>query len=635
MAQSRVLAPAASSLQAFTVDRVRVALCVVFVLAASFYVWTAATTLPLALTGGHADAYNQLANAFLHLRLSVGRAPARLLALSEPYNPAKNIGLQRLGSVLQIGIHDFVLYRGKLFIAWGPAPVVVLLVPLHLLGFEPTASVTVSIFAIGGLGFALATLRVVLRQMGELPLWMCVLSAFTLALASAVPFILRRPAVYEEEICAGYCFAMAGIWLAISTLAVRRASLPRLALMSLCIGLAIGSRPTLAFTGVLLVLVYISLRTLRPRRGLLLALIIPVGVCVLLLLAYNQVRFGSPLENGVRYQLGGLDQRTAHFDSLSYVAPGFWFYWLSPPRGTIMFPYLLLTPPPISYPAALPGVYPKAIEQTGGLLPMAPIVVFLAALPWLWRRRATSLGRLALPLLALAGAGLAGVLFVTYVFFSTTERYEVDFTTLFLLGALAAWLALSKQAPSWRRRLVRVGGALLATWSCVAGFAISFTGYNNLLATEHPGTWRTLQDISSPIARAVAIVEGHPVLAEVSIPSLPLLGVGERADLVIVSPDSRTVALHADLVPATQLGTAVATATYAAPLMVHGPGDTHSIYRVRPGGETVSIPVRLSPGLNRLALIPLPASSGPGKARVPASRQLFFLRGRFSLASKR
>ncbi|MGD1056244.1 MAG: hypothetical protein ABR992_02405 [Solirubrobacteraceae bacterium] len=602
------------------------ALCAVFVLAAAFYLWTTGTTVPLSLHGGEADPYNQLADAFLHLRLSVGRPPAGLLALRDPYNPERNVAFQGLTSVLNLGIHDFSLFHRKLFLTWGPAPAVVLLVPMHLLGFAPTASLTVSIFAIAGLGFALATLRAILRQIGEVPLWMCVLAALTLALASTVPFVLRRPAIYEEEICGGYCFVMAAIWLAMSALARRQASLRRLALMSLCFGLAIGSRPTLAFTAVLLVLVFLSLRKVRPRRGLLISLAAPLGTCALLLLAYNQVRFGSPLENGTHYQLAGVNQYAAHFERLSYVPPGLWFYWASPPRGAVVFPFIFLTPPPLSYPGSLPGLYPGAIEQTGGLLPMAPIVVFLVALPWIWRRRPTSLEWLAAPLLALAAAGMAGVLFLSYVFFSTTERYEVDFTTLFLIGALAAWLAVAQDASGWSRRMVRAGGGLLAVWSCVGGLAISFTGYYNLLALDHPGTWQLLQEIGSPLSRAIVAVEGHPVLAEVAAKHLPLLEVGEPESLTIISPDAREAELLASVRTMKLVKTAPEPASYPAVMAVRGPGGTSSIYHVSSGGEPVQIPVSLRPGSNHLTLTPLAVEGGGNKVTVPASEQLLLVK---------
>jgi hypothetical protein len=612
--------------RALAVDRVNLVLCAVLIGAAAFYLWTAGSTYALSLTGAHTDPYNELANAFIHFHLSVGAAPAALLNLSEPYNPAQNGPLQGLLG----GIHDFALYQGHLFLTWGPAPVIVLLVPLHLLGLEPTASVTVPLFATIGLGFALATLRVVLREIGDVPLWMCALAALTLALASAVPFILRRPAVYEEAIAGGYCFAMAGIWLAISALSHRRASLKRLASMSLCIGLTIASRPNLALIGVVMVPVYLSLRAIRGRRDLLLALIIPAGVCILLLLAYNQARFGNPLENGAKYQLAGINQTTAPFDDVSYVPPGLWFYGISPPRATAVFPFLILAPPPVSYPGSLSGLYQKQLEPTGGLLPMAPVAVFVVALPWMWRRRSTSLGRLALPLLLLAGAGIACVIFLSYVFFSTTERYEVDFSTLFLLGALAAWLALAKDAHGWRRRLVRIGGGVLIAWSCIAGVAISFTGYYNLLATTHPGTWTTLQDIGAPLSRAITMIEGHPALAEVSAPNLPLLLAGQSAHLVIVSPDSRTVVLLADLTPVVATEAGLEPAAYTPSLQVSDPDHTNSIYQIGASGEPVRISVRLSAGLNHVSLTPV-FSETDGAAVIPVSQQALHV-GSVSLA---
>jgi len=603
-------------------DRVNVALGVVFLLAAAFYVWTAGTSDQLAFNSveAHFDPYNELANAFLHFRLSVGAAPAGLVKLAEPYNPEQNSVFQGLDG----GIHDFALYHGKLFLTWGPAPVIVLLVPLHLLGLQPTASITVSVFATVGLGFALATLRVVIRQIGEQPLWMCMLAALTLALSSAMPFILRRPAVYEEAISGGYCFAMAGIWLAISALARRRASLLRLVLMSLCIGLATASRPTLALTAVVLVFVYWSLRTVRPRRGLLVALIVPLGACVLLLMAYNEARFGSPLENGVTYQLAGIDQNTAPFGRVSYVPPGLWFYLLSLPRITILFPFLVLSPPPISYPGSLPAIYIHQLEPTGGLLTIAPIVVFLAALPWIWRRRPAALGRLAPPLLALVGAGVLCLLFLTYEFFSTTERYEVDFTTLLLLGAVASWLTLAHITDGWRRRVVRFGGGLLALWGCIVGLTISFTGYEYLLESRHPGTWRTLQDIGSPVSTALAIVAGRPVLAEVAFPTV--ISLGEQVNLVIVSPDTRTTVLRVEWAPVEKIDGRLKLASYASSAQVVGPGRTSSTYPIRAGGEGASISLHLHPGLNRVALLPDIAEASTGQPAAEPSQQLLSVR---------
>jgi hypothetical protein len=619
--------------RSLAVDRVNVALGVVFVLGAVFYLWTAGTSYPLALNGSQANPYNLLATAFLHLHLSVGRPPAGLLRLPEPYNPAQN-------SLFQLkpkDIHDFALYHGELFLTWGPAPVIVLLVPLNLLGLEPSTSLTAALFAIVGLGFALAILRVVLRQLGTRTLWMCVLAAFTLVLSSVMPFLLRRPEVYEEAIAGGFCFAMAGIWLAARALVDRRASPRRLVLMSLCFGLAAGSRPTLGLTALLLVPVYLSLRHTRPRRGLLLALLVPVGGCVLLLAVYNQARFGNPLEVGAKYTLAGIDQNTAHFDALNYVPPGIWYYLASPPRPSALFPFLQLAPPPISYPGTLPANY-EAFELTGGLLPMTPFLVFLAALPWLWRRRPALLGSLGAPLLLLAGAGAGILLFLSYEFFATTERYEVDFATLLLLGALAAWLALSSELRGARRWVVRIGGALLATWGCLTGLAIGFTGYSNLLAVGHPATWAKLESITAPVGEAIAGVSGGPVLAEVNAAKVfhtgpvsytsiesPVkafgLSPGEPAGLTIVSPGAREAALDVKLVPGVAVGSGAEPSGTPAGLLVRGPGSASVTYTIPSGGEQLRIPVRLGGGVNHLTLTSLGAPAGTRSA-VPVAREV-------------
>jgi hypothetical protein len=584
---------------------------VVFLVSAVFYIWTAGTSVPLSLHGGSEDRYNLLATALLHFHLYVGNAPAALTHLADPYSPEQNHGLLG-GATDATSINDDVLYGGRLYFIWGAAPALVLLVPLHLLGFEPSASVTIAVYSIVGLGFALAALRVVLKQIGEdVPTWMCVLAGLALALCSAVPFILRTPSVSEDILAGGYCFTMAGVWLAADALVNRNASSWRLALMSLCFGLAAGSRPTLALGALVLIPVYLRLRGSHPRRSLALALGLPIAACFVLLLGYNQARFHQPLEDGSRYQLSGNDARDAPIGHLSYALPGTWPYVITPPQPMIVFPFIALGRPGISSPVGL-----ATSEVTGGLLPVAPIVVFLAALPWIWRRRPALLGALAAPLMILAGAGVAMMLLAAYEYFASTERYEVDFATLFVLGGLAAWLSLSNGPPSLRRRLLRVGGGLLAAWGCAIGLASSFFGYGNLLATQHPGTWRSLEDVGSPVSTAIAAVAGHPVLAA-SFSSIDtglheyLLGPGEEGGVTIVSPGARTAALVArvELRPGSQYR-----------LGVEGLGNASSSYPVPAGGGTIEVPVRLEGGLNRLELFPTPAYANEPATVTPVIR---------------
>ena len=142
------------------------------------------------------------------------------------------------------------------------------------------------------------------------------------------------------------------------------------------------------------------------------------------------------------------------------------------------------------------------------------------------------------------------VLLAAYEYFASTERYEVDFATLFLLGGPCGVAVTVHGTAESRRRLLRVGGGLLAAWGCAIGLASSFFGYGNLLATEHPGTWRTLEDIGSPLSTAIAAVAGHPVIAA-SFANVDtglhvyLLGPGEEGGVTIVSPGARRATLVA------------------------------------------------------------------------------------------
>ncbi len=576
----------------------------VFLFSAMFYVWTAGTSFPLSLHAGSQDRYNQLASALLHLHLYVGQAPTALTQLADPYKP-------ELNRALLAGINDDLLYNGRLYFIWGPAPALVLLVPLHLLGYEPSASVTVSVYSIVGLGFALATLRVLIQQIGDVPTCMCAIAGLALSLSSVIPFILRTPSVSEDILAGGYCFTMIGVWLVVVALATRSASVPRLMLMSLCFGLAAGSRPDLGLGALVLIPVYLQLRPSRSRRSLVVCLGLPITACFVLLLGYNQARFHQPLEIGSHYQLTDYDSRTAPLGRLSYALPGAWLYVISPPQPMIVFPFIAVSQPK--------AVYPREIgppEQTGGLLPMSPIVAFVAALPWLWRRRPSVLGVLAAPLMLLAAAGTAIMLLAAYELFASTERYEVDFATLFILGGLAAWLSLSKGPPSARRKVLRISGGLLAAWGCATGFATSFFGYGNALATHHAKTWRALEDVGSPLSTAIDTVVGHPVLAT-TFSSLiggvteVLLTPDEHGGVTIVSPGARTVMLRAkiELASGTRYG-----------LDIEGVELPTSRYRLPEGGGRLDLSVRLVRGLNRLVFSPIARSPTESAAGRPVMR---------------
>jgi hypothetical protein len=286
-------------------------------------------------------------------------------------------------------------------------------------------------------------------------------------------------------------------------------------------------------------------------------------------------------------------------------------------------------------------------EITGGLLTMTPLLLFAFALPWLRRRRPESLGALASPLLITAGAGLFVLVFLSVEFFNTTERYEADFAGVFLLAALAAWFALSTGAPGRRRKAVRILGALFALWGCLAGVAISFTGYPETLRTAppwttqplriaHPGTWTTLENATSPISTFIAMLAGGPILAEVEAPNpvqvSPVqlttidagvksfrLSPGTYAQLTVVSPDRRKAAI----VTTVEIGPALRSGA-ALSVLVHDASPVSHDYQIASSG-LVRVPIELNRGLNRVVLTPVATATNPPDPALPESDRLLIV----------
>jgi hypothetical protein len=277
-----------------------------------------------------------------------------------------------------------------------------------------------------------------------------------------------------------------------------------------------------------------------------------------------------------------------------------------------------------------------APEVTGGLLAMTPLLLFAFALPWLRRRRPQAIEPVGTPMLVAAAAGLLALLFVSYEFFGSTERYEVDFAALLLFAALTAWFALSTYLPAWKRKAVRVFGALLAVWGCLTGVAISFTGYEGLLLREHPGTFKALEDATSPLSTAATILAGRPILAAVEAPyvarlspihltsvgagveSLWLRG-GGHAQLTIVSPDRRKAAIVATMEPGAELGSGASLS-----LRVTDASRRPHEYQIA-GARLIRLPVALTRGVNRVLLTPVATATNPANPAVPSTEQLLIV----------
>jgi hypothetical protein len=589
----------------------------------AYYLWSAATSLPFTLSTANTDPYNLLTSAFLHGHLYLPlKVPAGLLRLRDPYNPALN-------GPYAAPYHDLSLYAGHFYMEWGPTPVLSLFAPFRLTGARMSESLAVAIYGFIGFVCAVVLLHVLVRRLvPETARWVLFVGSVTLAFSNAVPFLLRRPYQYEVAISCGYCFTMAGLLLVVTSLFAPRPGRVRLALGSLCLGLAVGGRPTMGVTGaMLLAATWWLVRRRGERPWIALNALGPFIACGVLLILYNELRFHSLTDFGEGYQLAGIDPTTAVYYSPSYIVPGLFTYLLLPARLALTFPHAFLmtaASDPISLPKnyiGAPGV--AGAEPTGGIFTTIPITLLLAVVPFMWRRRQPRERRVAFAAAGLAGIGLIIVFFTALGVFATTQRYEVDFATLFVLPALIIWalLIVARPVRSWGRRAVLWGGVVLIAFGCALGAAFGVTGYYDYLRLEHPAQFNFLEDLTSPLAALAVIVVGHPQIARVDSGPLPvtLPPINYASDtedgaaayvgtvplsLTIISPGSRTMAI----------GTAV-TANPGSPplsqlaLRVASPG--HRPVVVPLSGGVARLPIFLHLGLNRvrITLVQPPVSS--------------------------
>jgi hypothetical protein len=500
----------------------------------AFYFWTSLTSV------GAPNYYGLLAESFSNGDLALPiEPPPELLALDDPYDPAQNAGLI---------LWDASLYQGKYYLYFGPTPALLLYLPLRLVGVELSDAVAVPLFGLAGFACSAALLLFLLRRYlpRTPPAWRA-LAVLGLGFGSALPFVMRRPAVYEVAITAGYFTVMAGLLLLATGVLRERPSYWRLGAGSLLMGLAVGARPNLAIVGIAAIGWAWWRATgrdaaLQDRLTTALPLAFPFAACLLILGLYNHARFGSFTEFGASYQLSNLNNRITSRFELSHVAPGLFLYLLVPPTIDATFPFFHLAP---SYPGTLPSDFTQ-IEPVAGVFAVVPIVAILVAAPVLHARTARSERPTAL-IFVLAGSAVALMLVSIVALQGVTMRYEVDFAGLLMFAGILTWLwAAEVLRPRHGSRALLLGtGAVAIAYTVMAQAGFSITGYYDGLRAKEPGQYASLQRFFSFVPGLVAEIRGEPFVEETYPEGVSTSRTTQR----IASPDADTIVAAATFTP--------------------------------------------------------------------------------------
>jgi hypothetical protein len=464
----------------------------VLVLSGWFYVWTATSAgSPYTAKLQQDDLYNRLSDGFLAGQLSFIEKPNPALAdLQDPWDPAQNAGLSTF--------HDVSYFHGKYYLYFGAAPAVLLLAPWKALtGTYLGENVAAAVFSWLGVAASIGLVLVLRRRhFPALAGWVGGLCLAALAFGNFAPILLRRPVYYELAISSAYAFAMASLLF----VALAQDEGPRrrrwLALAGLSYGLTLASRPNYLFGAVVLLVPFIptwrawragAAPDVRKLRRELIAIGAPLGAVALLLLVYNALRFGSPLEFGTYYMISGLHPQHQAITSARYLPINLWFYFLAPAQLSAYFPFFqVIHMPWFVMPAGYTGE-----EDAYGLCntPFYLMALFVAAswrdlrLPALVSLRYFVLGSLALVACNLFVLGRVG---------GAANRYMVDlFPALLPLACLGVFWVEQSVGGGARRIVLRLVWIGALAYTAAFNVFVSLQ-HNDLLEHYNPAAYRRL-----------------------------------------------------------------------------------------------------------------------------------------------
>jgi tetratricopeptide (TPR) repeat protein len=415
--------------------------------------------------------YNLLVQGFRAGQLSLKKeVPAGLAQLADPYDPTANV-LYRSDSC---GTLDLSYYKGRFYLYFGVTPALILFWPyVTLTGHYLFHRQAVMIFCSVGFLVSVGLLRAVWRRyFPEVSVGVVAAGIMGLGLATGVPVLLARCDVYEVAVSCGCMLtmlALGAVWCALHE-PERRGRW--LAAASGAYGLALGARPSLLFGAVVLLVPVVQAWRDRQKIGtLLIAATGPIVFVGLGLMFYNALRFGSPFEFGLRYELNSERQLTRPLFGLHYLGLNFRLYFFEPARWSARFPFVH----EVVIPASQVG---RALVQGPfGVLSNVPLVWLSLAVPLAWRRRSTEDCSTLRAFLA-AVVLFVGIYALTLcLYFGACFRFEVEFLPALVLLAVVGILGLEHalaRRPIWRRTVRWVGILLL-------GFSVAFNLLTSVL----------------------------------------------------------------------------------------------------------------------------------------------------------
>ena len=213
---------------------------------------------------------------------------------------------------------------------------------------------------------------------------------------------------------------------------------------SLSLACSIACRPTQIFASLLIIpiILKIFIKNVKERKNILkniLVIAIPYISVAILLMRYNYLRFGNPLEFGEKYQLTVNNMKNLSL-RWSLLPTGIFCNLFGLPTFQAVFPFIHVNGNIID----TFGYY-YVEDMIGGAFCLSPIAFFCFGIFWLWKKcKNKDLKISALTFL------IVGLIFVSFISLNagSTGRYLLDFAWIFVICGIMIFMEILKQSQT-------------------------------------------------------------------------------------------------------------------------------------------------------------------------------------------
>lgn len=445
--------------------------------------------------------YTQLADAFSKGQLHVDVEPgAALLASEDPYSSEGRPAFNE-------EVWDLSLYKGKLYLYWGPVPAL-LLTPIQLILHTSLADIYLVYFFLCSLLIFNSLILLKLRQLffPDIPASNIGISILLIGLILPILWSLNIPDVYEAAIGSGQFFLIGGIYFVI--LAFEKDIKKRyLVLTGFFWACSVGSRainvlPILFLTTLTIFRIWkkqTKSNNWNETVRLVASLLTPLALGAILIGWYNWARFDSPLEFGLRYQITiyNLNRDMSLTFQPDYFPLNFRAYILQPFEFISTFPFIR----PIGFSNLLKSLNitaPKLYSggRVTGILFYAPILL-LAFLPFFSKKKTESMAQNSFGFQRFIFYLLSGSFLISFAsilfYFYGQMRFMVDLISqLTLLAIIGYWMVI-RYAKSTKLYLYFANLLIVAT--LISSILLAFTSESGRMGKLNPDLMEKINSV--------------------------------------------------------------------------------------------------------------------------------------------